>query len=88
MQDFGMICLCLKKFPNLEIHASTQAHNVSKEGIDFLYKLGVKRVVLPREMSLEEIKQIILCQPKDDCNRFKYGQHHNRQPVFFHPAAP
>lgn len=58
MQDFGMICLCLKKFPNLEIHASTQAHNVSKEGIDFLYKLGVKRVVLPREMSLEEIKQI------------------------------
>lgn len=58
MQDFGMICLCLKKFPNLEIHASTQAHNVSKEGIDFLYNLGVKRVVLPREMSLEEIKQI------------------------------
>ena len=58
MQDFGMICLCLKKFPNLEIHASTQAHNVSREGIDFLYKLGVKRVVLPREMSLEEIKQI------------------------------
>lgn len=58
MQDFGMICLCLKKFPNLEIHASTQAHNVSKEGIDFLYNLGVKRVVLPREMPLEEIKQI------------------------------
>ncbi len=58
MQDFGMICLCLKKFPNLEIHASTQAHNVSKEGIDFLYNLGVKRVVLPREMSIEEIKQI------------------------------
>lgn len=58
MQDFGMICLCLKKFPNLEIHASTQAHNVSREGIDFLYKLGVKRIVLPREMSLEEIKQI------------------------------
>lgn len=58
MQDFGMICLCLKEFPNLEIHASTQAHNVSKEGIDFLYKLGVKRIVLPREMSLEEIKQI------------------------------
>lgn len=58
MQDFGMICLCLKKFPNLEIHASTQAHNVSKEEIDFLYNLGVKRVVLPREMPLEEIKQI------------------------------
>lgn len=58
MQDFGMICLCLKKFPNLEIHASTQAHNSSLQGIDFLYKLGVKRVVLPREMSLDEIKLI------------------------------
>lgn len=58
MQDFGMICLCLRKYPNLEIHASTQAHNSSLQGIDFLYKLGVKRVVLPREMSLEEIKLI------------------------------
>lgn len=58
MQDFGMICLCLKKYPNLEIHASTQAHNSSIQGIDFLYELGVKRVVLPREMSLDEIKLI------------------------------
>lgn len=58
MQDFGMICLCLSKYPNLEIHASTQAHNSSLQGIDFLYKLGVKRVVLPREMSLDEIKLI------------------------------
>lgn len=58
MQDFGMICLCLEKYPNLEIHASTQAHNSSLQGIDFLYKLGVRRVVLPREMSLDEIKLI------------------------------
>lgn len=58
MQDFGMLCLCLRKYPNLEIHASTQAHNSSLQGIDFLYKLGVKRVVLPREMSLDEIKLI------------------------------
>ena len=58
MQDFGMICLCLKKYPNLEIHASTQAHNSSLQGIDLLYKLGVKRVVLPREMSLKEIELI------------------------------
>ncbi len=58
MQDFGMICLCLRKYPNLEIHASTQAHNSSLQGIDFLYKLGVKRVVLPREMSIDEIKLI------------------------------
>lgn len=58
MQDFGMICLVREMFPNLEIHASTQANNSSKETIELFHKLGVKRVVLPREMNLEEIKKI------------------------------
>ena len=58
MQDFGMICLCLKKFPNLEIHASTQMHNHNNEGITLLKELGIKKVVLDRELSLEEIKKI------------------------------
>lgn len=58
MQDFGMIALCLKKYPNLEIHASTQCNSSSLETIELLYQLGVKRVVLPREMSLAEINEI------------------------------
>ena len=58
MQDFGMICLCRELFPNLEIHASTQANNSSIETIELFYNLGVKRVVLSRELSLDEIKQI------------------------------
>lgn len=58
MQDYGLIDLAHKKFPNLEIHASTQAHNVSENGIKFLENLGVKRVVFARELSLEEIKEI------------------------------
>ena len=58
MQDFGMIALCRSKYPNLEIHASTQANSASLEAIDLLYKMGVKRVVLPREMSIEDIKKI------------------------------
>ncbi len=58
MQDFGMICLCLEKYPNLEIHASTQFNSTSLETIELLYELGVKRVVLPREFTLEEIKAI------------------------------
>lgn len=58
MQDFGMISLCLEKYPNLVIHASTQVNSSSYETIKLLYEMGVKRVVLPREMSVDEIKKI------------------------------
>lgn len=58
IQDFGMICLIREKYPNLEIHASTQANNSAKETAELFYNLGVKRVVFSREMSLEEIKNI------------------------------
>ena len=58
IQDFGMLCLVLEKYPNLEVHASTQANTSSKETAELFYKLGVKRVVFSREMSLEEINSI------------------------------
>lgn len=58
MQDLGMINLVLKRYPNAVIHASTQAHNHNKEGLQYLKDLGVKRVVLDRELSLNEIKDI------------------------------
>ena len=58
VQDFGMICLLRKKFPNLEIHASTQANISSKDVCKLYYDLGVKRVVFSRELSIEEIDSI------------------------------
>lgn len=58
MQDLGMIDLIHKTFPNLEIHASTQAHNHNEYGIKYLQDLGVKRIVLAREMSLNEINSL------------------------------
>lgn len=58
MQDFGMICLVRQMYPNLEIHVSTQTNSSSVESIELLHQLGVKRVVLPRELSLDEIKKI------------------------------
>lgn len=58
MQDIGMIKIVKEKFPNLEVHASTQCHNHNDEGINLLKSLGVSRVVLDREMSLEEIKSL------------------------------
>lgn len=58
MQDIGMISYLKKKFPNLEIHASTQTHNCNDKCISFLEGLGVSRVVLARELSLGEIEKL------------------------------
>lgn len=58
IQDFGMLCLVREKYPDLEVHASTQANTSSNETAELFHKLGVKRVVFSREMSLDEIKSI------------------------------
>lgn len=58
MQDIGMISLVHKLFPDFELHASTQTNCHNEECINFLKEIGVKRVVLARELSLEEINNI------------------------------
>ena len=58
MQDLGMIDLARKVLPNLEIHISTQAHIHNLDGVKILDKLGIKRTVLARETSIDEIKHI------------------------------
>ena len=47
-----------KKYTNLEIHLSTQASTLNSESALFYKNLGVKRIVLAREMTYEEIKEI------------------------------
>lgn len=63
MQDIGMIDLVRKTYPNLEIHASTQAHIHNLEGVKLCEELGIKRVVLARETPMELVKEI-----KDNIN--------------------
>ncbi len=58
MQDLGLISCVHDRFPNLEIHASTQMHNHDANGLKLLKELGVTRVVLARELSLEEINNL------------------------------
>lgn len=58
MQDLGMIKLVRKYFPDFPIHASTQSHTHNLRQIQFLESLGVKRVVLAREMNIEEINKL------------------------------
>lgn len=58
MQDIGMISLVRRNFPDFELHASTQMHNHNNENIKLLKELKVKRLVLDRELSLEEINEL------------------------------
>lgn len=58
MQDLGMINLVRRLIPDLEIHASTQINAHNDESLYLLESMGVKRAVLAREMSLDEIKSL------------------------------
>ncbi|MDO4189483.1 MAG: U32 family peptidase, partial [Lachnospiraceae bacterium] len=58
VQDMGVISYIRKAFNDMPVHASTQLAITGIEGINMLEKLGVKRTVLARELSMEEIKYI------------------------------
>ena len=60
VQDLGLATKLIHSFPDLDIHASTQLTVTNLEGVKKLEELGFKRVVLSREVSLSEIKNI--CQ--------------------------
>ncbi|HBK86987.1 MAG TPA: peptidase U32, partial [Firmicutes bacterium] len=58
VQDPGLIALAQATTPQLELHASTQLTIHNAAGVNALVRRGVKRVVLARELSFAEIKQI------------------------------
>jgi len=58
VQDFGVLAMARAEFPQLKIHASTQMNIASARGCNALSRYGVSRVVLARELSLEELRSI------------------------------
>jgi len=58
VQDFGVVEMAKNEFPSLRLHASTQMNIASARGANALSRHGVSRVVLARELSLEEIKSV------------------------------
>lgn len=63
--DIGVLMLCRREVPEMEIHMSTQTGIVNHLTATELYHMGVKRVVLARELSLEEIREIRKNTPPD-----------------------
>lgn len=58
IQDIGLANKLLNRFPGLEVHASTQMSVHNRSTSLFLKDLGFKRIVLARELSIEEVKDI------------------------------
>ncbi len=58
VQDAGVAQLAARIAPALEVHGSTQMSITSAEGVRLAERLGIRRVVLARELSLEEVRSI------------------------------
>lgn len=71
--DPGLIMRAKQVAPNLELHLSTQANNLNKYTIEFWAKQGISRVVLARELSLSEIKEIKEHNPDTEIEIFIHG---------------
>lgn len=68
VQDFGLIWLLKTFIPDLEVHASTQMGLNNYSSFQWAAKNNIKRVVLPREVSIEEIRQTHDKLKKDNIN--------------------
>ncbi len=58
VQDIGVVKAIHEYFPSMEIHTSTQMTVTGADGVRFLSQFGVTRVVMAREVSLDEMKRI------------------------------
>ena len=65
VSDLGIIEYIKEFAPSLTIHVSTQANILNSYAIKFMARLGIKRIILARELSIEEIKKIRANIPSD-----------------------
>ena len=63
--DLGVFSLCRAVIPRMELHVSTQANSVSAADVRAWGQLGARRVVLSRELTLDEIRAIRAAVPQE-----------------------
>jgi putative protease len=71
--DPGVIALVKKHLPKTPIHLSTQANTTNWQAAKFWFDLGVTRIVLAREVTLEDIREIKKHVPKLELEYFVHG---------------
>lgn len=73
MSDPGLIMMVREHFPHMPVHLSVQTNTVNWASVQFWGKLGVERIVLSRELSLEEIAEIREHCPEMELEVFIHG---------------
>ena len=73
MADPGLIAMVRERWPEVEIHLSVQANTVNYAAVKFWKSLGLSRVILSRELSLDEIEEIRQECPDMELEVFVHG---------------
>lgn len=73
MSDPGLIHLVKQNFPEAEVHLSVQANNTNWAQAQFWKSLGITRIILSRELSLKEVKEIHEMVPDIELEFFVHG---------------
>jgi len=73
MADPGMILVAREQHPHIPLHLSTQANTINYESVRFWQKAGVRRIILSRELSIEEITEIKQRVPEIELETFIHG---------------
>ncbi len=73
VQDIGIVPLLQKEFPNAQLHLSTQASCVNSEAVKMYKSMGFSRIVLGREISINQIRRIKDSVPDMELETFVHG---------------
>ncbi len=73
MSDPGLIMMVRETWPDMEIHLSVQANTVNAAAVRFWKSVGIHRVILSRELSLEQVEQIRQDCPDTELEVFVHG---------------
>ncbi|MBV1915704.1 MAG: tRNA 5-hydroxyuridine modification protein YegQ [Pseudomonadales bacterium] len=73
MSDPGLIMMVRERWPEVPVHLSVQSNVVNFASVKFWQQLGVKRIILSRELSLDEIKEIRQECPDIELELFVHG---------------
>ena len=73
MADPGLIMMVRERWPEIPVHLSVQANTVNYQAVKFWQSVGVSRVILSRELSLDEIEEIRQLCPDMELEVFVHG---------------
>lgn len=73
MSDPGLIMMVKDQFPQMPIHLSVQANVVNYAAVRFWHRQGIERIILSRELSLDEIEEIRMQCPEMELEVFVHG---------------